>query len=504
MSEEKRVLLEMRDICKSFIGVNALKGVDLVVREGEVHALEGENGAGKSVLIKILTGIYQKDAGTIRFDGKEVNFTSPAQAQEAGIRPIYQELTICPMLSVAENMFMGNEIKKRGLIDWRATYKRAEEILQSVNLNIDVRQPMGQLSAAMQQMVAIAMAVSLDAKLIIMDEATSSLDDKEVQSLLNIVKELQKKNIAIIFITHRMNEIYEVCERCTVLKDGEFIGCYDLDKLPKLEVISKMVGRDASTIVNFKKQYNSDIESNEVICEFKNVAQGLRLKNIEFELKKGEVLGFAGLLGSGRTETGEVLFGIRKYTGSITVKGKEVHYANAGQAMKDNIVLCPEERKRDAIFPDMSIEDNITIPIMNKISRLGFIDRKKQAELVDKYIQMLKIKTPNKEQLIKFLSGGNQQKCIIARAMCCDPEIIILDEPTRGIDVGAKYEIEMLIQDIAKSGISVIMISSILEELERDCDRVVIMREGIVVGELLHEDITEENIIHTISEAHTN
>lgn len=504
MAEEKRVLLEMRGICKSFIGVNALKGVDLVVREGEVHALEGENGAGKSVLIKILTGIYQKDAGTIMFDGKEVNFNSPAQAQEAGIRPIYQELTICPMLSVAENMFMGNEIKKNGFIDWKETYKRAEEILQSFKLNIDVRQPMGNLSAAMQQMVAIAMAVSLDAKLIIMDEATSSLDDKEVQSLLNIVRELQRKNIAIIFITHRMNEIYEICERCTILKDGEFMGSYDLDKLPKLDLISKMVGRDASTIVNFKKRYNDAIEGNEVVCEFKNVSHGMRLKDINLQLKKGEVLGLAGLLGSGRTETGEALYGITKHNGTITVKGKEVNYSNIRQALKDNIVLCPEERKRDAIFPDMSIEDNITISILNKISKFGFIDRKKQAELVEKYIKLLKIKTPNKEQLIKFLSGGNQQKCIIARAMCCEPEIIVLDEPTRGIDVGAKLEIEMLIQDIAKDGISVIMISSILEELERDCDRVVIMREGVMVGELLREDITEANIIHTISEAHTN
>lgn len=504
MSEEKSILLEMRGICKSFIGVNALKGVDLVVREGEVHALEGENGAGKSVLIKILTGLHQRDAGTIRFAGREVNFTSPAQAQAAGIQPIYQELNTAPFLSIAENMFLGNEIKKKsGLIDWKETNRRAKEILGDFNIDVDVTRPISTLSAAMQQMVAIATAVSQDAKLVIMDEATSSLDDKEVSALMDIVRQLQAKNIAVIFITHRLNEIYEICEKVTILKDGEYMGCYDVAELDKLSLISKMIGRDASSIVNFRKEFNEDLKKSKVICEFKKVSDGDKLRGVSFELHKGEVLGLAGLLGAGRTEIANALFGCSKIEGGeVVVKDREVRYRSVRDALRDKIILCPEERKRDAVFPDMSIKDNVTMSILKEISKCGFIDRKKQDEIVEDYIEKLKIKTPNAKQLIKFLSGGNQQKCIIARGLCANPDIIILDEPTRGIDVGAKMEIEMLIQQLAKENISVIMISSILEELARDCDRVIIIREGEEVGELLSDEITEENIIHRISEAH--
>ncbi len=504
MSGEKSILLEMRGICKSFIGVNALKGVDLVVRQGEVHALEGENGAGKSVLIKILTGLHQRDAGTIRFAGREVNFTSPAQAQAAGIQPIYQELNTAPALSIAENMFLGNEIKKKsGFIDWKATNRRAREILKEFKIDVDVTRPISTLSAAMQQMVAIATAVSQDAKLVIMDEATSSLDDKEVSSLMDIVRQLQSKDIAVIFITHRLNEIYEICEKVTILKDGEYMGCYDVSELDKLSLISKMIGRDASSIVNFCKEYNDGLKDRTAICEFKKVSDGDKLRGVSFELKQGEVLGLAGLLGAGRTEIANALFGCSKIeSGAVMVKDREVKYRSVRDALNDKIILCPEERKRDAVFPDMSIKDNITMSILKEISKCGFIDRKRQEEIVEEYIGKLKIKTPNAKQFIKFLSGGNQQKCIIARGLCANPDIIILDEPTRGIDVGAKMEIEMLIRQLAKENISVIMISSILEELARDCDRVIIIREGEEVGELLSEEITEDNIIRRISEAH--
>ncbi|WP_066647135.1 sugar ABC transporter ATP-binding protein [Christensenella timonensis] len=505
MHEEKPILLDMRGICKSFIGVNALKGVDLVVREGEIHALEGENGAGKSVLIKILTGVYTKDAGTIIYQGEEVDFTVPAQAQNVGIHTIYQELNTIPYLSIAENMFLGNEIRnKNGLIDWEATYSKSEEILKSFNLNIDVKQPINMLSAAMQQMVSIAAAVSKDAKLVIMDEATSSLDEKEVALLMNIVEQLKKKNVAVIFITHRLNEVYEICEKVTIIKDGEFMGRYDVAQLDKLSLISKMIGRDASTIMDYRKEYDYDVENNEAICEFRKVEDGKRLNGVSFALKKGEVLGLAGLLGSGRTEIANTLFGNHRIThGDIRLKGKHVKIKHVKDALKNKMVLCPEERKRDAVFPDMSIKDNITMTILKEISRFGFIDLKRQEKIAQKYIERLKVKTPNTKQRIKFLSGGNQQKCIIARGLVSDPEIVILDEPTRGIDVGAKMEIELLVSDIAKKGISVIMISSILEELARDCDRVVIIREGKEVGELLREDITEEKIIHRISEAYS-
>ena len=504
MNEEKPVLLEMKGICKSFIGVNALKGVKLVVREGEIHALEGENGAGKSVLIKILTGVYTKDAGTIMYDGKEVDFASPAQAQDVGIHTIYQELNSIPSLSVAENMFLGNEIKKKnGMIDWSATYHRAEEILKGFNLEIDVRRPISSLSTAMQQMVSIAASVSQDAKLVIMDEATSSLDEKEVQLLMEIVRQLKKKKVAVIFITHRLNEVYEICERVTIIKDGEYMGDYDVDKLDKLSLISKMVGRDAPTIVSYRKEFNTDIEKNETICEFTNVKDGNRLHGISFKLRKGEVLGLAGLLGSGRTEVANAMFGNNKITsGELSIKGNNVKFRSVRDALDQKMVLCPEERKKDAIFPDMSIKDNITMTILKQISKFGFINMKKQEEIANEYVKTLKVKTPHTKQKIKFLSGGNQQKCIIARGLCSEPDIVILDEPTRGIDVGAKMEIELLIQDIAQKGISIVMISSILEELARDCDRVIIIREGKEVGELLHEEITEASIIRQISEAH--
>lgn len=503
--QEKKVLLEMRGIYKSFIGVNALKGVDLVVREGEVHALQGENGAGKSVLIKILTGIYTKDAGTVHFDGEEVNFSLPSQAQEKGIYTIYQELNTVPELSVAENMFLGNEIRKKNrIIDWKATYRRAQEVLEDFGLDIDVRKPIGTLSTAMQQLVSIAAVVSRDAKLIIMDESTSSLDEKEVAMLMNIVRKLRDNNVAVIFITHRLNEVYEICEKATIIKDGELIGSYDIPELDRLSLISKMIGRDASSIMEYKKEYNKDTESSETICEFDQAFDKNKLKGINFQLKKGEVLGLAGLLGSGRTEIANAMFGINKVKdGQILINGKPCKLNTVKDAIALKLALCPEERKKDAIFPDMSIKDNMTMMILKDISKFGFINLKKQEQIAQDYVKLLKVKTPGTKQKIKYLSGGNQQKCIIARALSSSPEIVILDEPTRGIDVGAKIEIELLIQDIAKQGISVVMISSILEELSRDCDRVVVMREGKEVGELRGDDITEEKIIHRISEAYT-
>lgn len=503
--QEKKILLKMSGICKSFVGVNALKGVDLLIREGEVHALQGENGAGKSVLIKILTGIYSKDAGSIYFNGEEVDFKLPHQAQEKGIYTIYQELNTVPELSVAENMFLGNEIRKKNkTIDWKETYRCAKKILDDFGMDIDVRKPIGKLSTAMQQMVSIAAVVSRDAKLIIMDESTSSLDEKEVKMLMNIIRQLKKNNVAILFITHRLNEIYEICERATIIKDGELIGSYNIPELDRLSLISKMIGRDASAIMEYKKEYNESIVLSQNICELENVCDRNRLHEISFQLKQGEVLGLAGLLGSGRTEIANAMFGINKVKdGIIKIHGKEEKISSVRDALYLKLALCPEERKRDAIFPDMSIKDNITMMILKDISKFGFINIKKQEQIAQKYIELLKIKTPGTKQKIKYLSGGNQQKCIIARALSSDPEIVILDEPTRGIDVGAKIEIELLIQDIAKKGISIIMISSILEELSRNCDRVVVMREGKVVAELRNEEITEKNIIHRISDAYT-
>ena len=494
----------MRGIYKSFIGVDALKGVNLTVGKGEVHAIAGENGAGKSVLIKILTGLYQKDAGQIFFDGQEVHFTSPHQAQAAGIRTIYQELNTVAYLSVAENMFLGNEIKKRGVIDWKETNRRARQILESIGLDIDVTRSIMCYGAAVQQMISIAMAISLEAKLIIMDEATSSLDEKEVGMLLNIVRKLKADGISVIFITHRMNEIYEICDKVTILKDGEYIGQHKTGELTKLDLISKMIGRDASGILNFKKVANPVLADSENILTAENLNDGRALNGMGLNLKRGEILGLAGLLGSGRTETAMSLFGAHHLvSGHVTISGKAVKLNNPRTAIKHKIALCPEERKADAIFPDMSVRDNMIMTVLNKISKFGFISNKKADEIVEKYIGALKIKTPSSNQLIKFLSGGNQQKVILGRWLGSDPELIILDEPTRGIDVGAKAEMENLIQKIAvEEKISVLMISSILEELVRNCDRILVMREGMPIAALDDQDISEINIIHAISAAH--
>ncbi len=502
MSNQNEVILSIKGLKKSFIGVNALKGVELEVRRGEALALEGENGAGKSVLIKILTGIYGRDEGEIIFDGKPVAFNSPAEAQEAGIQTIYQELNVAPLLSVTENLFLNNKRKKHGLfIDWKGMNLEAEQILKNFNINIDVTQPIGTYSVAIQQMIMIAKAVATEAKLIIMDEVTSSLADKEVAILFDIVRKLKEQGIAIIFVTHRMDEIYQICDRTTILKDGEYVGTYVLKDLPRFDLISKMIGKSASEIENYKKQYNENIDKNSVACELKGISDGKTLQDISLKLYKGEVLGLSGLLGSGRTETANVLCGVaRAEQGELTVHEKKAVYKSIRDAMKDKIFICPEERKRDAIFPNMSIAENITISSLDKISRMGVIDKKLQDKAADELIEKLRIKTPNKEQKIKFLSGGNQQKCIVARAMYCDPDIVIMDEPTRGIDVGAKLEIETLMKDIAMEGKSVLMISSILEELERDCDRIVTIRDGRSTGELEYEEISQENIIHMMSQ----
>lgn len=504
MNDSNQVLLDMQGIYKSFIGVDALKGVNFTVGRGEVHALAGENGAGKSVLIKILTGIHQKDDGVVMFDGEEVHFNSPAQAQTAGIRPIYQELNTVPYLSVAENMFLGNEIKKSGIIDWKETNRKAKEILCNFGIHIDVTCPIMHFGAAVQQMISIAMAVSLEAKLIIMDEATSSLDEKEVGILLNIVRKLKADGISVIFITHRMNEIYEVCDKVTILKDGEYIGEYKTAELSKIDLVSKMIGRDASGIMSYRKDPNPDLRDDDLILEVKGLRDNHALKDISFAVRRGEILGLAGLLGSGRTETAKAIFGANYLQdGSITINGRPVKIAHPRAAIKNKIALCPEERKTDAIFADMSVKDNIVVSVLKKISKFGFISNKKADEIVEKYIKALRIKTPSGKQLIKFLSGGNQQKVILARWLGSDPELVILDEPTRGIDVGAKTEMENLIKQIAvEDKISVIMISSILEELVRDCDRIVVIREGENIATLMQDEISEEKIIHTISAAH--
>ncbi|MCX7710138.1 MAG: sugar ABC transporter ATP-binding protein [Clostridia bacterium] len=497
---QQEILLEMKDIHKSFPGVKALKGVSFKVKKGEVHALMGENGAGKSTLIKILTGIYTKDSGEIIFDGRSISPATSLQAQHEGISTIYQELNLVPYLSVCENIFLGREPKKYGVIDWKAVEKEAYRILKEMGLEVDVKQPLNQQSTAIQQMVSIARAISINAKLVVMDEPTSSLDEKEVQVLFKVIRKLKEQNISVVFISHRLDEIFEICDNLTILKDGVLVGECSVKELTKIDLVSKMIGKDASTIVKYKKDHTANFVCKDAVCSVTNIKRGVRLNGIDLCINRGEVVGLAGLLGSGRTELAKILFGDDMADeGEIEIEGKKTKLRLPKDAIGMGFAFCSEDRKIEGIIPHMSVRENMTLAILPKISKFGVVSRKKQNEIVDKYIKRLGIKTPHAEQLIRNLSGGNQQKVLLARWLCMHPKLVILDEPTRGIDVGAKAEIEKLIQELAATGISVLMISSELEELVRGCDRVAVIRDGKKVTELLGEEITQDNIMEAIA-----
>ena len=493
------VLLEIKGLEKTFPGVRALKGVQLTVNKGEVHSLMGENGAGKSTLIKVLTGIYQKNGGTIKFDGKEIDCKTPIEANEVGISTIYQELNLVLFQTVYENLFLGREpMKKLGGVDRPKMIAESERILKDLGINIDVTKPLSNYSTAIQQMVAIARAVSQDAKLVIMDEPTSSLDKKEVAVLFRIIRQLKSKGISVIFISHKLDEIFEICDRLTVFKDGEYVGDYDIPDLDQFKLISLMVGKDMGTLERHKSGYK--FADAETLVEMKNIQQGMRLNGIGIDIKKGEILGLSGLLGSGRSELAQVLFGSTKPdSGEIFWWGQPANIKNPADAIGKGMGFCTEDRKTEGIVPHLSVKENMTLAFLPKIQKFGFVDAKKQNEIAKTYIERLKIKTPTPEQQICNLSGGNQQKVLLARWMCMNPKLIILDEPTRGIDVGAKAEIEVLIQELSDSGISVLMISSEIAELQRNCDRVIVMRDGRAVGELIDQDITQDNIMEMIA-----
>lgn len=493
------VLLKITGLEKKFPGVRALKGVNLTVNRGEVHSLMGENGAGKSTLIKVLTGIYQKNGGTIIFDGEEIDCKTPIEANEVGISTIYQELNLVLFQTVYENLFLGREPRTAfGSIDRKTMIVESEKILKELGIDIDVTKPLSNFSTAIQQMVAIARAVSQEAKLVIMDEPTSSLDKKEVAVLFKIIRQLKMKGISVIFISHKLDEIFEISDRLTVFKDGEYVGDWEIDELDQLELISLMIGKDTITLERNKTGYKfTDVEK---IVEMKNIHQGMRLNGIGIDIKKGEILGLAGLLGSGRSELAQVLFGERHLDeGEVFWWGELADIQKPSDAIEKGMGFCTEDRKTEGIVPHLSVKENITLALLPQIQKFGFVDRKKQDEIAKTYIERLKIKTPSSEQQICNLSGGNQQKVLLARWMCMNPKLIILDEPTRGIDVGAKAEIEVLIQELSDNGISILMISSEIAELERNCDRIVVIRDGRVVGEVFDTDINQDNIMGLIA-----
>lgn len=502
---DSKYLLEMQSICKSFAGVNALQDVGFKVRPGEIHGLMGENGAGKSTLIKILTGIYTKDSGSIFFDGKEINFHTALEAQHLGISTIYQELNLIPYLSIAENIFIGREPRKAGFIDWKTMRTNAKSLLkEKLGLDIDCSLLLADCSTAISQMVALARAISINAKLVIMDEPTSSLEDAEVKILFETIRLLQERGTAVIYITHKLDELFELCNSVTILKDGQFVGEKKVSDISKLELVSKMIGRDATDIMNYKKVYK-DFSVNEIVCQTRHILNGAKLKDVNISIKKGEVVGLAGLLSSGRTESAKVIFGADpNVQGELIFNNKVVSFKIPKNAIDSGIGFCTEDRKAEGIMPNMTIRDNMTIAILSKISNMGLINEDKVSSILKEYIGRLKIKTPSENQFIKYLSGGNQQKVILARWMCMNPNLLILDEPTRGIDVGAKAEIEGLIQELSEQGVSILYISSELEELIRGCDRIIVLREGRDIAELVGEEISEKSLLNAIAYSQKN
>ena len=492
-------LLEMKGIEIQFPGVKALDKVDFSMNAGEIHALLGENGAGKSTLIKCLTGVHHMDAGTILFDGKEIKPTSPQDAFSMGISTVYQEINLCPNLSVAENIFIGRQPMKRGVINWKDINKRARELMSRFHIDIDVTRPLNNYSTAIQQMVSIARAVDIEAKILILDEPTSSLDDNEVKLLFDVMNELKKEGMGIIFITHFLDQVFAVSDRLTILRNGRLVGAYNINEITKLELVTKMIGKDMDVIFNLKRAEVAP-DAPEVLKTENLGAPGL-IQNVNLSLKKGELMGFAGLLGSGRTETAELIFGAVPATeGTEAINGKNVSLKNPLDAIMAKIAFCPEDRKRDGIIGDLSIRENIALALQARRGFLHPISLQEQNEMADRYIKLLSIATPDAEKKIGELSGGNQQKVILARWMATQPDLLILDEPTRGIDVGAKAEIQRLMLEMCNDGVSVIFISSELDEIIRCSNRIIVMRDGKKVGEVNGEDCTQQTILSIIAE----
>ena len=490
-------LLVMRDIDKRFQGVKALSAASLEVAPGEIMALVGQNGAGKSTLIKVLTGAHRRDGGTILFGGRSIEFASPQEAQLGGISTIYQEINLVPFRSVAENVFLGRERRRYGLLDWRRMNAEAHDLLRRFNVDIDVRRPLMDYSTAIQQMAAIARAVSFEARLLIMDEPTSSLDEREVAVLFDVMRRLRGQGAAVLFISHRLDELYEVCDRVTVMRDGRTVSTSPMAEVDKLDLVAAMLGRDLETVRGRATGFSAArAKAGHEVLAAEGLRIGQRVRDARVEVRAGEIVGLAGLLGSGRTETARAVFGADPPdAGTIRILGKTVAPKEPKEAIALGVGYCSEDRKADGIVPDMSVRENITLAILPRLVAAGVVDERRQREIVERFMQRLGVKAAGTEQKIRELSGGNQQKVLLARWLCADPKLLILDEPTRGIDVGAKAEIQRLIRELADQGLGVLMISSELEEITEGADRVFVLSDGRTVADLPHAEASAAAIM---------
>ena len=488
------VILTMKGIDKSFPGVHALNQVDFEVKKGEVHALMGENGAGKSTLMKVLTGIYKKDTGSITYEGREVEFSSPKEAQDAGIVIVHQELNMMGHLSVAQNIFIGREFMKGRLIDDARMNEEARKLFEKLNINIDPTEKMNTLTVGRQQMCEIAKAISHDAKVIVFDEPSAALTESEIEELFKIIKDLRKRDLGIVYISHRMDEIKVITDRVTVMRDGSYVGTLITKDSSKDDIIHMMVGR---VIYEDPKTKSSVPKDAPVVLKVDKINAGKMVQNVSFELHKGEILGFSGLMGAGRTETARALFGAdSRESGDVYINGKKVDIKTPMDAVANGIGYLSEDRKRYGIVVQKTVAENTTMASIDNFMSGIFINKKKEKEIAQKYVEQLKTKTPDTDQLVVNLSGGNQQKVVIAKWLVRNCDILIFDEPTRGIDVGAKNEIYHLMNELVKEGKSIIMISSEMTEILRMSDRIVVMCEGKKTGEIDIAEATQEKIMN--------
>ena len=499
----QNTVLTMQNIYKSFPGVKALQNVNFNLCEGEIHALMGENGAGKSTLIKVLTGVYTKDAGEIYIKGvnndKPVNIKSPQEAQKFGISTVYQEITLCPNLTVAENLFIGRT--NDFIVNWKESNSRADSILRNLGIPAKPTQQLSNCSIAVQQMVAIARAVDMDCKVLILDEPTSSLDEHEVTKLFTLMRKLKSRGVGIIFVTHFLDQVYELCDKITVLRNGELVGEYTIKDLPKVELVAKMMGKELGDLAEIHNQAQaSSSKASQAIIETEGLSSTSGVKPFDFTAHKGEVTGFAGLLGSGRSECVRAIFGADKVTkGKLKIKGQNVNVSSPIKAMKKGIGYLSEDRKRDGIIGDLSVRENIILALQVMKGFFRPFTKAQAQAFADEYISLLGIKTASADTPINSLSGGNQQKVILARWLLTHPDYLILDEPTRGIDIGTKVEIQKLVLKLASEGMSITFISSEIEEMLRTCSRLIVMRDLHVVGELQGEEMTQDKIMYTIA-----
>ena len=503
MREASHPVLRMEGVVKRFAGVTALDGVHFELQAGEVHALVGENGAGKSTLIKIMTGAYRRDGGEMHLEGAPVSFASPAAAQAAGVIAVHQEIHLLVHRTVAENIWLAREPRRWGLVDWSRMFRDTASLLHDLEIDIDPRATLGTLRTAQRQMVAIARGVSLGAKVLVLDEPTSSLAEREVALLYGLIRQLKQQGTAVVYISHRFDELFTICDRVTVLRDGRHVATRSIAGLERLDLVCLMLGKSREALADGATAFTEHAErpaEEAPLLRASVLRRGRKLQGVSLQVKRGEVVGLAGLLGSGRTETARAIFGADPpEEGEITIKGQRFEPRSPSAAIAAHIAFVTEDRKAEGIIPDMSVRDNLTLAALPALTRLGLVDGERQRQLVDEYMRRFGIKAAGADQKIRELSGGNQQKVLLARWLCTRPELFIVDEPTRGIDIGARREIQALIDELAATGLGVLMISSDLEELVEGSSRVIVLRDGRDVAELGHDELSQDAIVHAMA-----